>query len=84
MALASELAEDNIRVNGIAPGMIDTRLTLRALSLDEQDRLIAEQKIHRHGRCQDLVGTLLFLASDDSSFITGQTIIVDGGRIDRI
>ncbi len=84
IALASELAKDNIRVNGIAPSLLDNRLTLRSLSLDEQDRLIAAQKIQRHGRSQDLVSTLLFLVTDDSSFITGQTITVDGGRVDRI
>lgn len=83
-ALADDLAKDNIRVNCIAVGLLDTGLTMRSLSIEKREKLIGEQKIHRHGRTDDLVGTLLFLVGDDSSFITGQTIIVDGGRIDRL
>jgi len=84
IALANDLAKDNIRVNAIAIGLLDTRLTMRSLSPDEQETMIAEQKIQRHGRSDDLAGTLLFLVSDDSSFLTGQIIVVDGGRIDRL
>lgn len=84
IALADELADDHIRVNALAVGLLDSSLTLRALSVDQRESLVDQQKLHRHGRLDDVVGALLFLATDDSSFVTGQTIVVDGGRVDRL
>ena len=72
--LAAELSEDNIRVNGIAPGMMTAKMP------PEQVRsLLARQTVRRQARPDDLVGALLFLCSDESSFVNGQTITVDGG-----
>lgn len=74
VALASEFAEDNIRVNGIAPGMMTGRLPDDLVAA-----VLAQQAIQRRGEADDLVGALLYLCSPASSFMTGQTLIVDGG-----
>ena len=72
--LADELAADNIRVNGIAPGMMTAKLP------EEQVRtLLARQTVRRQGQPEDLVGLLLYLCSDESSFMNGQTVVIDGG-----
>jgi 3-oxoacyl-[acyl-carrier protein] reductase len=78
-ALAAELAADNIRVNAIAPGVMDTPAQLAGNTAEFQAAAIARQCIKRMGRMSDLVGAMLFLCSEESSFVTGQTLIVDGG-----
>jgi 3-oxoacyl-[acyl-carrier protein] reductase len=72
--LAAELADDNIRVNGIAPGMMTAKMPPAQVQ-----SLLARQTVRRQGRPEDLVGALLYLCSDESSFVNGQTITVDGG-----
>ena len=72
--LAAEFADDNIRVNGIAPGVMTAKMPPAQVQ-----SLLARQTVHRPGRPEDLVGALLYLCSDDSSFVNGQTITVDGG-----
>ncbi len=72
--LADELSADNIRVNGIAPGVMTAKLPE-----DQVQRLLARQTIRRPGQPEDLVGLLLYLCSDDSSFMNGQTVVIDGG-----
>ncbi|MGI9510025.1 MAG: SDR family NAD(P)-dependent oxidoreductase [Geminicoccaceae bacterium] len=68
-----------IRVNGIAPGWIETKLT-DFWRDDERDRAILERTpMGRWGRPEEMAGAALFLASDDASFITGVTLPVDGG-----
>jgi 3-oxoacyl-[acyl-carrier protein] reductase len=79
-ALANELGSYNITVNAIMPGSIETEVPRETTSPEQAKALIASQAIHRRGAPADLVGTALFLASDDSGFITGQTIVVDGGH----
>jgi NAD(P)-dependent dehydrogenase (short-subunit alcohol dehydrogenase family) len=74
--LAAELGPDNIRVNAIAPGMMTAKLPP-----DQVAGVIASQKLRRQGNPSDLVGALLYLCSDSSSFVTGTTIRVDGGMI---
>ncbi|MEE9583261.1 MAG: glucose 1-dehydrogenase, partial [Dehalococcoidales bacterium] len=79
--LALELAEHNIRVNAIGPGIVKTELT-RALWSDPETLKKFESTIPLGGRWAepgDIVGAALFLASDASSYITGDTILVDGG-----
>ena len=79
-SLARDFAEHGVRVNGLAPGGIDTEAT-RALdpSGAGMEAAARAQLIKRKGTPQDLVGPLLFLVSDASAFMTGQTIVVDGG-----
>jgi len=74
VALATEFAGDSIRVNGIAPGMMNGRVPQEQI-----DRMVDMQLLKRRGTPEDLIGVLLFLATDASSFMTGQTVIVDGG-----
>jgi 3-oxoacyl-[acyl-carrier protein] reductase len=77
-ALARELGGRGVRVNCIAPGYIDTDMTS---GLDEGQRrqIIRRTPLGRLGRPEDIVGTVAFLLSDAARFITGQTIIIDGG-----
>ena len=76
--LASELAEHNIRVNAIAPGVIKTGMTA-ALSAAALENLCARIPMKRMGLPCEVAGVMLFLASDLSSYITGQVLRVDGG-----
>jgi 3-oxoacyl-[acyl-carrier protein] reductase len=74
VALATEFAPDAIRVNGIAPGMMTGKLPEELVA-----SVLSQQMLQRRGTAEDLIGALLFLCSSASSFVTGQTIIVDGG-----
>lgn len=78
-ALAKELAPSHIRVNCIAPGFVDTAMNA---ALDEETKaaIVAETPLMRAGTPQDIASAAAFLASDEASFITGQTLCVDGGR----
>jgi 3-oxoacyl-[acyl-carrier protein] reductase len=78
VALANEFADDNIRVNGIAPGMMNGRLPQEII-----DNMVRQQRVRRRGAPDDLVGALLFLCTEASAFMTGQTLIVDGGVTSR-
>jgi len=82
-ALSRELGEHGICVNTLAPGLI---LSDSVLENDEhlekaRDKVVQSRAIKRDGYPEDLIGALLFLASSDSDFVTGQTIAVDGGSI---
>lgn len=80
-AIAKELATSNIRVNSIAPGWIDTPLN-EWMTSDEAMLEMAEGMIPmgRLGKAEEIVGAAIFLASDASSYVTGTTIVVDGGQ----
>ena len=75
IGLARALAPDQIRVNAIAPGVIDTAMT----SAPEHDQLKASIPLGRSGQPEDVAHCALFLASDDARHITGETIDVNGG-----
>jgi NAD(P)-dependent dehydrogenase (short-subunit alcohol dehydrogenase family) len=81
-AMAIDLAAHNIRVNAIAPGPTLTGLT-RASYPDEAAKRATEALIPlgRIGKPEDLVGAVLFLASDESRWVTGSTVTVDGGYL---
>lgn len=76
--LARELAGRNILVNAIAPGYIETEMTER-LSDKVKEKLMEQIPIRRLGSVKDVAKTVLFLASDDSNYITGTVISLDGG-----
>lgn len=77
---AKELASANIRVNAVAPGFIETDMTTQIPFEKFQERL-ASIKMGRIGRPEEVANSILFLASDLSSYITGQVIGVDGGMV---
>jgi 3-oxoacyl-[acyl-carrier protein] reductase len=80
--LAEAWAEDGIRVNGIAPGLVDTKMT--KVTTENPKRLegaLSRIPLRRLGTPADMAGAALFLASPLSSYIIGQTIVVDGGLI---
>lgn len=83
VGLAEQFAADGIRVNGIAPGLVDSESAVEWWSDAERtgirERLIEGQMLKRQGRMDDLASMALFLCSDAASFVTGQTILVDGG-----
>ena len=79
-ALAVELGDYNITVNAIAPGLTATPIVLQSFPGELIDKLAEHGAIKRRQTAEDLVGITTFLASEDASFITGQTISVDGGR----
>ena len=84
-ALSSEWASDNIRVNAIAPGYFRTDLTEVFYKDDNwQKNMLAKIPMKRFGNMEDLHGVAILLASDASSYITGQIIYIDGGFISSI
>lgn len=79
-AFAAELAPDRIRVNAIAPGLTATESTLADVPYSLMQRIVTEhQLINRPGTMDDVVSALLYLCSEQSSFITGETLKVSGG-----
>ena len=78
-ALARELGDHGIRVNAIAPGFTLTEASLSLIE-DATEYGVARGALKRAATAEDMVGATLFLASSGASFISGQTIVVDGGR----
>ncbi|HBQ31216.1 MAG TPA: short-chain dehydrogenase, partial [Ochrobactrum anthropi] len=76
--LAIDYGAQNIRVNAVCPGYIDTPL-LKDIPDDKKQALVALHPIGRLGRAEEVASVVLFLASDESSFVTGASILVDGG-----
>jgi 3-oxoacyl-[acyl-carrier protein] reductase len=79
-SVAEALACHNIRVNAIAPGLIDTEI-LDGVDQGTRDRLVAATPLGRIGTPEDVADLARFLLSDESRFMTGQTIVVSGGRV---
>ena len=80
--MARELGRDRIRVNAVAPSAVMTEGTEEFFGekLDKARQVIASgQLIQRNLETEDLTGTIIYLASDSSAFVTGQTHMVDGG-----
>ena len=79
-SLARELAEDRINVNNVAPGLIQTPMTEETLDDPEKSRKSMENiPWHRPGQPEEIARVVLFLASDDGDYVTGQTWVMDGG-----
>ncbi len=79
-ALAREVAISNVRVNCVAPGFIDTRMNAN-LSEEEKQAFTCEIPLGRAGKPEEIAKAVAFLASEDSSYITGQVLCADGGLL---
>ena len=75
-----KLAVRGIRVNAVAPGFVETDMTAD-LGDDIRERATQAIPLGRMGQPQDIAKTVAFLASADASYITGQTLVVDGGMV---
>lgn len=79
-SLAKELASRNILVNAVAPGFIQTDMT-NVLKDETKDKILEQIPLKREGTAEDVANVVKFLASNDSSYITGQVINIDGGML---
>lgn len=83
LSLAAELSSDGIRVNGIAPGLVDSESAVEWMNdpvrAGIKDVIVGGQLIKRLGTMEDLAQAALFLCSEEAGFVTGQTLLVDGG-----
>lgn len=77
-SLAKEIGGKNINVNAIAPGFIDTDMT-KVLSDDQKKKILSNVSLKRFGNVEDIANVCVFLGSDNSNYVTGQVIHVDGG-----
>lgn len=82
-ALSRELGPKGITVNALAPGLTlsDSIVQNTDHVAETRAKVVASRAIQRDGHPEDLLGALIFLASDESAFITGQTLVVDGGSV---
>lgn len=79
-ALATELGPHGITVNAVAPGLTATEHAVEDVPAEHFDLVLSRQAIKRTGQPQDIAGVVAFAVSDDASFMTGQTLLVDGGE----
>ena len=83
--LAREVGDDNICVNSLAPGLVMSENVLAQESFNDAavDANTATRALQRRQVPEDLIGAMLFLASADSDFMTGQCLVVDGGSVNH-
>lgn len=81
--MALGLADHNIRVNGVGPGSIDTELLKKVVASDANalKGILARTPMKRLGQPREIARICVFLASDDASYMTGETVYADGGRL---
>ena len=77
--LAADLGSDGILVNAVSPGFIMTELTASTLKPEEQTKLSSEVPLGRFGQPEEIAQVVLFLSSDENTYISGQNIVADGG-----
>jgi NAD(P)-dependent dehydrogenase (short-subunit alcohol dehydrogenase family) len=76
---AIEYAKDNIRINSVHPGVVDTEMVRELLAQEGMHSLVQAHPLGRVGTSDDIAYGVLYLASDESSFVTGSELIIDGG-----
>ncbi|MCF0234021.1 MAG: 3-oxoacyl-[acyl-carrier-protein] reductase [Thermoguttaceae bacterium] len=79
--IAKELANRNITVNAVCPGFVETDMTAELIKLGGVQEIVKRIPVGRLGQPEDIANAVLFFASPDASFVTGQIIAVDGGMI---
>lgn len=79
-SVSKELGPYGIRVNGIAPGLVDTDMG-NYKSEEELNKVLNRMSIKRMGRPEEIARAALYIASDDAAYMTGQVMIIDGGRV---
>ena len=79
--MAFELGSDNITVNAIAPGTTATERVIKLRSDEQRKQIGAMSPLGRIGEVEDMTGWILFLASPEAGYFTGQTVSVNGGRL---
>lgn len=79
-SISKELGHHGIRVNGVAPGLIETRMGIDIHTKDQIEETVNLSTMKRLGTPKEIANTVAFLCSEEASFITGQIISVDGGR----
>jgi len=82
-SLASELADHGIRINAVAPGTIDTEMTRASLDADGTAAMVRRIPLKGFGQPADIAEACLFLGSESARYVTGQTLVVDGGWLVR-
>jgi NAD(P)-dependent dehydrogenase (short-subunit alcohol dehydrogenase family) len=83
-SIATAYGRQGIRCNTVAPGFIATDATRKAVSPEMESAIVAHNLVPRAGRAEDLAQAVLYLASDEASFVTGQLISVDGGQLSHL
>ena len=79
-AFAQELGPSQVRVNAIAPGLVETKFSQALFDNSEAyQAILRATPLKRHGQPEDIAGAALYFASAASSFVTGQVLIIDGG-----
>lgn len=78
-ALAAEVAAQNILVNCVSPGFIDTDLTRQTLGEEGIKKMLQQVPIHRLGKVEEIGAYVAWLASEENTFISGQNLVIDGG-----
>jgi 3-oxoacyl-[acyl-carrier protein] reductase/(S)-1-phenylethanol dehydrogenase len=78
--LATEVGPHGITVNAVAPGLTRTKNAVESVPQEHFDHVISGQQLKRSGEPEDQAGAVSFVISDDASFMTGQTLLVDGGE----
>lgn len=76
---ALEFARDLITVNGVEPGMTLTPGVEQSISAERREKMAQTVPLKRFGTPEEVAGAMLFLASDDAAYVTGQTLVMDGG-----
>jgi NAD(P)-dependent dehydrogenase (short-subunit alcohol dehydrogenase family) len=79
--LSFELARDGITVNAIAPGTTATERVIKLRSPEQMKKIGESSPAGRIGEVEDMIGCTLFMASDEASYLTGQTVSINGGRL---
>jgi len=79
--LAAELASSNILVNAVSPGFVETEMTASTLSEEDRRALTSQVPINRFAQPDEIAKVVLFLASDQNTYLTGQNVVVDGGFV---